>query len=102
MIQLVPKTNHIDYPHYRQIDDGNIFFSSDSGNDILESIKEAVKDGEEIIIADDFLENPEIIEGWKKPTVKHEDNDKMIKIKGKSYSESTIHEALKQYITEDK
>lgn len=50
----------------------------------------AVEQKNEIITADEFLNNPQIIKGWKEPTP-----EIMHKIDGKDFSEATIKNALK-------
>ena len=53
----------------------------------------ALKWKHEIIFAEKFLNNPEIIKDWKKPKP-----EKMIEVEGKDYSEATLKLMIKKYV----
>jgi len=55
----------LDYPHYRSVCGKQIYYVA-SGGDILNSVGWALERKHEIITADQFLKNPEIISGWKR------------------------------------
>ena len=74
------------------IDNNDPIMSWHGDDGLYDTIIYVEEHGYTIITADKFLADPTIIPCWKKP------EPKMIEVKGKKYSEDTLHEAMKQYV----
>jgi hypothetical protein len=86
-----PKYDYLEHPYWREVD-GTFIRYLGNGKSVYDSLNYALNNGFEVVTADQFLSNPTIIKAWKEPKP-----EKMITVKGKEYSESTLHEMIVDY-----